>query len=157
MARTRVRTIGDPGTTLAPVSVVEPLGIAIVLGRHPVEPGVTVRRSVGQAGVEERGAHAMISEGGVDEEVVHDQDAIGNQRVETRIQAGETLKPSIRLRDQLHPEIGILLEEIEQGLDLWPLEGGAVESEVALDQIEKLGAILPFRRTNQHRASLASG
>ncbi len=138
------------------MAVVEPLGILIVLGRDPVEAGVTTRRSVGQAGVEKRGAHSMISEGGIDEEVVHDQDAIGNQGVDTRIQAGETLKSPARLSDQLHPETRILLEEIEQGLDLQPRKWGAVEGEIALDQVEKLGAILPFRRTNQHRASLAS-
>ena len=150
------RTIGDPGPTPATVAVVEALGIRIVLGCDPVEASVTVRRGVGQAGVEKRGPHAMISEGGVDEEVVHDQDAIGNQGVDARIEAGKALKPTVRLGDQLYPEIGILLEEIEQGLDPRPCKGGAVEGEVALDQIEKLPAILPFRRTNQHRASLAS-
>ena len=54
------------------------------------------------------------------------------------------------------PETGILFEEIEQRLDLGRVERRAVEGEVALDQAEKLGAILPFRRTNHHRASLAS-
>jgi len=138
------------------MAVVKPLSILIVLGCDPVEADVTTRRSVGHAGVEQRGAHAMISEGGVNEEVVHDQDASGNQGVETRIQAGEALKPAVRLGDELHPETRILLEEIEQGLDLRPRKGRAVEGEITLDQVKKLGAILPFRRTNQHRASLAS-
>jgi len=97
-----------------------------------------------------------MSEGGVDEEVVHDQDAIGNQRIDACIQAGETLKPAVRLGHELHSQSWILLEAIEQRFDLRPGKGGPVESEVALDQVEKLGAILPFRRTNHHRASLAS-
>jgi hypothetical protein len=138
------------------VAVVEPLGIPIVLSRDPVEADVTARRSVSQAGIEERGARAVTSEGRVDEEVVHDKDAISDQGVDTGIQAGETLKLPVRLGYQLHPEIGIPFEQIEQGLDLLPGKRGAVEGEVALDQGKKPGAILTFGRTNEHRASLAS-
>src|SRR5438067_2065037 len=129
---------------LPAAALAKALGIAVVLGRDPVEPNVTVLRSVDQAGVEERGAHAMVSQGRIDEEVVHDQDAIGDQCIDTRIQAGETLKSAIRVGDQLHPETGILFEEIEQRLDLGRVERRAVEGEVALDQAERLGAILPF-------------
>jgi hypothetical protein len=98
----------------------------------------------------------MIAKGRVDEEVVHDQDAIGNQRVETRIQAGEALKPAVRVGHELHPEAAIPLEEIEQRLDLGLVKGDAVEGEIAFDQLQKLGAIFPFGRTDDHRASLAS-
>jgi hypothetical protein len=139
------------------VTVVEALGIAVVLGRHPVDTGVTVRRSVGQAGVEERGAHAMIAEGQIHEEVIHHQDAIGNQGVEAGVEAGETLKPPTRVGHELHPASRLLLEEVEQGFDLrigW--EWGSVESEVALDQLDQLRAIFAFSRTDHHRASLAS-
>ena len=139
------------------MAVVEALGLAIVLGRDPVEADVTVRRSVSKAGIEERGAHAVTSEGRIDKEVVHDEDAIGNERVQTGIQAGETLKRPVHFGHQLHPEAGILLEKIEQAFNFLLGKRGAVEGEVALDQGKKLGAILPFRRTNQHRASLASG
>src|SRR5437879_13389233 len=99
----------------------------------------------------------MSSDEGINEEHVQDKNAIGNQRIDARIQAGETLKSAIRVGDQLHPETGVLLEEIEQRLDFRWVERRAVEGEVAFDQAEKLGAILPFRRTNHHRASLASG
>src|SRR5438552_4979310 len=94
------QAVRDPGPAEAAVAVVKALGIAVVLGRDPVEPNVTVIRSVDEAGVEERGAHAMVSEGQIDEEVVHDQDAIGDQCIDTRIQAGETLKSAIRVGDQ---------------------------------------------------------
>lgn len=148
--------VGDPGPTPPAMAVVEALGIEVVLGRHPVQAGVTVRRSVSQASVEERRSDAAIAKGRIDEEVVHDQDAVGNQRVETPVEAGEALKPPVRVGHQLHPKAGIALEEIEQGFDLRLVEGGAVEGEVAPDQLDQLGAILPFRRTNHHRASLAS-
>jgi hypothetical protein len=152
-----IRAVGDPGAAPAPVSLVEPLGPLVVGGGDPVEPGVTVRGRVSQAGVEERSPHAGIAEGWIHEEVVHHQDAIGDQRVETGVEAGEALKPPIRVGDELYAAIRILVDKIEQGRDFriaWIR--GLVEGEVALDQLDQLRAILSFGRTNQHRASLAS-
>jgi len=142
---------------MSAVAIVKTLGIAIVLGRHPVEPGVTVHRSVSQAGLEESRADDTIAGGRVHKKVVHDENAIGNQRVETSVEAGETVKPAIRVGDELHPASRILVEEIEQGLHFGVgRKRGAVEGEIPLDQVEKLRAILRYGRTDNHRASLAS-
>jgi hypothetical protein len=83
------------------VAFVEAARVVVVGHGDPVEPRVTVRRSVCQAGVEQRGAHATVAKGGLYEEVVHHQDAVGDQRVETRIQGGKALQPSVRVRDSL--------------------------------------------------------
>jgi len=116
-----------------------------------------VRRSVSQAGLEERGAHAGIAEGRIHEEVVHHQDAIGNQRIEAGVEAGESLKPPARLGHELHSKPRIPLEEIEQDLHFRTgRKRSLVKGEVAFDQLDQLGAIFAFSRTDHHRASLAS-
>jgi len=156
-ANFRTCAVGDPGAAPPTVTVIEALRVVVVARRDPVEPSVTVRRSVSQAGLEERGAHPGIAEGRIHEEVVHHQDAIGNQRIETGVEAGESLEPPTRVGHELHPAIRILVEEIEQGLDFRiGRKRGLVEGEVAFDQLDQLGAVFAFSRTHHHRASLAS-
>src|SRR2546428_11920946 len=55
------RAVGHPRTAPAAVSIVEALGIVVVGGGNPVEAGVTVGRSICQAGVEEHRAGPTIT------------------------------------------------------------------------------------------------
>src|SRR5260370_16814829 len=108
--------MGDTGSRATSEGIGEAVGVVGVGGGDPVESGVTVRRSVSQAGGEERRADATIAKRRVDEEVVHDQDAIGKKRVQAGVKAGEALKPAIRVGHELDPESRIPLEDIEQAL-----------------------------------------
>src|SRR5438067_1271736 len=91
------------------------------------------------------------------QEVVHDQDATGDQRVETGVEAGEAVKTPCLLGHQLDTERRIPLKEIDHGLDFGVgREGDPVEGEIPPDQFEKLWPVFSFGGTDNHRASLAS-
>src|SRR5207245_11217577 len=96
----RNQAVRDPGAALPAVPIIEPLRIVVVDRGDPVEPDVTVLRSVCQAGVEQRRAHAMIAKTGVQEEIIHHQDAVGNQGVEAGIERRKTMQPTVSLREQ---------------------------------------------------------
>ena len=139
------------------MAVVEALGAKVVLRGDPVETRVTPGRSEFQAGIEQCGAHAAIAGSGVDEEVVHHEDAISEERVVTGVQRGETQQAPLGFSDELRPSIRIPVERIEERVHFrfarkWPV----VEGEVPLDQLDERQAIFESGRTNNHRASLAS-
>ena len=139
------------------MAVVEALGAKVVLRGDPVETRVTPGRSEFQAGIEQCGAHAAIAGSGVDEEVVHHEDAISEERVVTGVQRGETQQAPVGFSDELRPSIRMLVEPIEQRPQFrLARKCRVVEGEIALDQLHQRNTIFEAGRANSHRASLAS-
>jgi len=92
---------------------VKALRCTIVLRRDPIQPRVTAGRSVGQAGIEQRSADALIAGSRVDEKIIHHENAIREQRVVAAVERGKSEQAAVGLGDELGATIRVLVESIE--------------------------------------------
>ena len=92
---------------------VKALRCTIVLRRDPIQPRVTAGRSVGQAGIEQRSADALIAGSRVDEKIIHHENAIREQRVVAAVERGKSEQVAVGLGDELGATIRVLVESIE--------------------------------------------
>jgi hypothetical protein len=116
------------------VTVVKALGIEVVVGRYPIETYVSGLFCVFTSGIEQGRSHAGSARLRGNEQVIHDEDPVGNERVKAGIEGGESDQVCPFLGHEVNSQTVVGRHGIEEGVQLGlARKRSAVESEVALN------------------------